>query len=82
MKANFTGKLRKVSFAKIRQTPQCFVFGSNKLVMYHSKEYLKDLEEARGCSWHTIEGAGHWFYTNAKHSHHVAKIMSRFFLEK
>jgi pimeloyl-ACP methyl ester carboxylesterase len=70
----------RVHWPNIQKVKQCYLYGTNKNIMYHSSIFLQNLDKTPGCFHKAIEGGGHWFYTESQHSAEVAKILSDFFL--
>jgi pimeloyl-ACP methyl ester carboxylesterase len=70
----------RVDWSNIQRVQQCFLYGTDKNIMYHSSVFLQNLDKAPGCFHKAIQGGGHWFYTEPQHSAEVATALSDFFL--
>ena len=58
--------------------PTQFLFGARKRVMYHSKSFLKYLEDRPDCRYKAFEKDGHWLHVSSPDD--VAREMKEFLL--
>lgn len=57
--------------------PFFFMFGRKKNTMFHTDDFLDQLDEAPGCRWKAYE-AGHWLHEHEDHKDDIVSEMKSF----
>jgi len=72
-------KKRQIEPVGFTKAPLLYIYGKEKRIMFHSKQYMQKLQGRPDCRSIGYDGAGHWVHRS--HPERMAKDMQEFFKE-